>query len=80
MKKIRVGLVRGGRSGEHEVSLRSAESILKAIDQVDPAILAKPVRAAAVAIVEQAVKAKKAPPPPVQAYDDDIDDDDEEVA
>src|SRR3989441_4127344 len=34
MKKIRVGLIFGGRSGEHEVSLRSAESILKAIDRV----------------------------------------------
>jgi D-alanine-D-alanine ligase len=33
MKKIRVGLIRGGRSGEHEVSLRSAESILNAIDR-----------------------------------------------
>jgi len=33
MKKIRVGLISGGRSGEHEVSLRSAESILKAIDR-----------------------------------------------
>src|SRR5262252_3997778 len=33
MKKIRVGVIRGGRSGEHEVSLRSAESILTAIDR-----------------------------------------------
>src|SRR5262249_55771674 len=33
MKKIRVGVVFGGRSGEHEVSLRSAESIIKAIDR-----------------------------------------------
>jgi D-alanine-D-alanine ligase len=33
MKKIRVGVIRGGRSGEHEVSLRSAESILNAIDR-----------------------------------------------
>ena len=33
MKKIRVGVVFGGRSGEHEVSIRSAESILKAIDR-----------------------------------------------
>src|SRR5215467_9081543 len=33
MKKLQVGVVRGGRSGEHEVSLRSAESILKAIDR-----------------------------------------------
>src|SRR5438094_6529026 len=32
MKKIRVGVIFGGRSGEHEVSLRSAESILKALD------------------------------------------------
>src|SRR5438093_13737432 len=31
--KIRVGVIRGGRSGEHEVSLRSAESILNAIDR-----------------------------------------------
>src|SRR6266516_453050 len=33
MKKIRVGVIFGGRSGEHEVSLRSAESILKALDR-----------------------------------------------
>jgi D-alanine-D-alanine ligase len=31
--KIRVGLIFGGRSGEHEVSLRSAESLLKSIDR-----------------------------------------------
>src|SRR5215471_14150889 len=30
---IRVGIIFGGRSGEHEVSLRSAESILKSIDR-----------------------------------------------
>ena len=33
MKKVRVAIVRGGRSGEHEVSFRSAESILTAIDR-----------------------------------------------
>src|SRR5207253_3408130 len=33
MKKIRVGVIFGGRSGEHEVSLRSAESIINAIDK-----------------------------------------------
>src|SRR5881409_4173953 len=33
MKKIRVGVIFGGRSGEHEVSLRSAESVLKALDR-----------------------------------------------
>jgi len=32
-KKLRVGILFGGRSGEHEVSLLSAASILKAIDQ-----------------------------------------------
>ncbi len=31
-KKLRVGILFGGRSGEHEVSLLSAASILKAID------------------------------------------------
>jgi D-alanine-D-alanine ligase len=32
-RKLRVGVVFGGRSGEHEVSLLSAASILKAIDR-----------------------------------------------
>lgn len=32
MRKIRVGLVFGGRSGEHEVSLASASSVLKSLD------------------------------------------------
>ncbi len=31
--KIRVGVVFGGRSGEHEVSLRSAESVINALDR-----------------------------------------------
>lgn len=33
IKKIRVGVIFGGRSGEHEVSLRSAESIINALDK-----------------------------------------------
>jgi D-alanine-D-alanine ligase len=33
MKKLRVGILFGGRSGEHEVSLLSAASILEAIDK-----------------------------------------------
>ncbi len=33
MSKLRVGVLFGGRSGEHEVSLLSAASILKAIDK-----------------------------------------------
>jgi D-alanine-D-alanine ligase len=32
-KKLRVGVIFGGRSGEHEVSLRSAESIINALDR-----------------------------------------------
>jgi D-alanine-D-alanine ligase len=32
-KKLRVGILFGGKSGEHEISLRSANSILKAIDR-----------------------------------------------
>jgi D-alanine-D-alanine ligase len=32
-KKLAVGVIFGGRSGEHEVSLRSAESIINALDR-----------------------------------------------
>jgi D-alanine-D-alanine ligase len=32
MDKIKVGLLFGGRSGEHEVSINSAESILQAFN------------------------------------------------
>jgi D-alanine-D-alanine ligase len=32
-KKVKVGVIFGGRSGEHEVSLRSAESIINALDR-----------------------------------------------
>jgi D-alanine-D-alanine ligase len=31
-KRIKVGVVFGGRSGEHEISLRSADSIIRALD------------------------------------------------
>lgn len=34
MKKLRVGVIYGGRSGEHEVSVTSAASIFKYIDRV----------------------------------------------
>src|SRR4051812_22914736 len=33
MSKLRVGILFGGRSGEHEVSLLSAASVIKAIDR-----------------------------------------------
>src|SRR5229473_94283 len=32
-KKLRIGVIFGGRSGEHEVSLRSARSVIEAIDR-----------------------------------------------
>ena len=32
MRKLRIGVIYGGRSSEHEVSLVSAQSILKALD------------------------------------------------
>ncbi|MFL6255297.1 MAG: D-alanine--D-alanine ligase family protein [Pyrinomonadaceae bacterium] len=31
-KKIRIGVIYGGRSGEHEVSMRSARSVIEAVD------------------------------------------------
>src|SRR5687768_12185011 len=33
MKKLRVGVIFGGRSGEHEVSIRTARAVIDAIDQ-----------------------------------------------
>jgi D-alanine-D-alanine ligase len=33
MKRLRVGVIFGGRSGEHEVSVRSAASVIEAIDK-----------------------------------------------
>ncbi|OGY26878.1 MAG: D-alanine--D-alanine ligase A [Candidatus Woykebacteria bacterium RBG_16_43_9] len=33
MKKIRVGIIFGGRSGEHEVSIISAQSVINALDK-----------------------------------------------
>lgn len=33
MKKLKVGVIFGGRSGEHEISLMSARAILKALDR-----------------------------------------------
>ncbi|HUN24157.1 MAG TPA: D-alanine--D-alanine ligase A, partial [Anaerolineales bacterium] len=33
MTKLRIGILFGGRSGEHDVSLNSAQSILQAIDR-----------------------------------------------
>ena len=32
-RKLRIGVIFGGRSGEHEVSFRSAHSVINAIDK-----------------------------------------------
>ena len=34
VKKLRIGVLFGGRSGEHEVSLLSAASVMQAIDRM----------------------------------------------
>ena len=41
MKKIRVGIIFGGRSAEHEVSLQSAKNVLEALDRqkYDPVLI-----------------------------------------
>src|SRR3982074_1971063 len=39
MKKLRVGILFGGRSGEHEVSLLSAASVVNAIDNTTSAVV-----------------------------------------
>ena len=41
MKKLRVGILFGGRSGEHEVSLLSAASVLQAIDKDKYEVISK---------------------------------------
>jgi D-alanine-D-alanine ligase len=33
MEKIKIGVVFGGRSGEHEVSIRSAKTVIEQIDK-----------------------------------------------
>src|SRR4028119_714609 len=33
MEKIKVGIIYGGRSGEHEVSIRSAKTVIEQIDK-----------------------------------------------
>ncbi len=33
VKKLRVGVIYGGRSGEHEISVASAASVIKSLDR-----------------------------------------------
>ena len=62
MKKLRVGVLFGGRSGEHEVSLLSAASVLNAIDkskyEVVPVGITKEGRWVTAAHAERLLKSK----------------------
>jgi len=67
MKKLRVGVLFGGRSGEHEVSLLSAASVLNAIDkkkyEVVPIGITKEGRWLSASHAERLLKGEKAPSP-----------------
>ena len=67
MKKLRVGVLFGGRSGEHEVSLLSAASVLNAIDKnkydVVPIGITKEGRWVTAAHAERLLKGSSAEPP-----------------
>ncbi|HEX3153273.1 MAG TPA: D-alanine--D-alanine ligase family protein, partial [Candidatus Angelobacter sp.] len=66
MKKLRVGILFGGRSGEHEVSLLSAASVLNAIDkkkyEVVPIGITKEGRWLSDSHAEQLLRGDKTPP------------------
>ena len=68
MKKLRVGVLFGGRSGEHEVSLLSAASVLNAIDkkkyEVVPIGITKEGRWLSAAYAERLLKGDQASPEP----------------
>ena len=67
MKKLRVGVLFGGRSGEHEVSLLSAASVLNAIDkkkyEVVPIGITKQGRWVTAAHAERLLQGKPADTP-----------------
>jgi D-alanine-D-alanine ligase len=67
MKKLRVGVLFGGRSGEHEVSLLSAASVLNAIDKskydVVPIGITKEGRWVTAAHAERLLKGNQAEAP-----------------
>ena len=67
MAKLRVGILFGGRSGEHEVSLLSAASVLKAIDKtkydVVPIGITKDGRWLTAESAERMLQGDKGPPP-----------------
>jgi len=79
VKPKRILLVAGGRSGEHEVSLQSAQGVLEALPfDADPAVIAKDGRWLLGRLALDAIEAGHAPrgdhpfPPPVAWYDYDV--------
>ena len=73
MKKLRVGILFGGRSGEHEVSLLSAASVVNAIDkskyEVVPIGITKEGRWLTAADAERLLKGSAGEPPaPTQTH------------
>jgi len=72
MKKLRVGILFGGRSGEHEVSLLSAASVLNAIDknkfEVVPIGITKEGRWLTAGDAELLLQGKAAAPDPAQSH------------
>jgi D-alanine-D-alanine ligase len=73
MKKLRVGILFGGRSGEHEVSLLSAASVFNAIDknkyEVVPIGITKEGRWVTAGDAEQLLKGETAGPSHLRAGD-----------
>jgi D-alanine-D-alanine ligase len=73
MKKLRVGVLFGGRSGEHEVSLLSAASVVEAIDktkyEVVPIGITKEGRWVTAAHAERLLKGERANPRHLRAGD-----------
>src|SRR5882724_10916153 len=72
MKKLRVGILFGGRSGEHEVSLLSAASVFNAIDkarfEVVPIGITKEGRWLTAADAERLLQGKAVGEPGTQAH------------
>jgi D-alanine-D-alanine ligase len=75
MKKLRVGILFGGRSGEHEISLLSAASVFNAIDknkyEVVPIGITKQGHWVTAADAERLLRGKTAEERPLRAGDPD---------
>src|SRR5689334_24097496 len=76
MKKLRVGILFGGRSGEHEISLLSAASVLNAIDknkyEVVPIGITKDGRWLGSGDAERLLQGKPLEARPLRAGDPDV--------